>query len=391
MIHKINLDICGGVMIQTIKPFRVGKPVTGENFYDRTKMLHDVKILIQDGQDFMIKAPRRYGKTSLVKQALIQTSSSFIYIDLRRESRMEDVAEQIIDFSFAKVGVKGFFRRLKENVASFLISAKHEVKIKSEIFEYTVEFFADTKKTPCDMLKKALETAEAIAGELGEQFVVVFDEFQDIRSFNCNSNDLLEMLRGTIQHHENNMYVFLGSIEHLMTEIFENRKSPFYSYCRKLKLSGFDIDELAPQLIQVFKARMIVFEDENDLYVILERLHGHPTNTMLVMQRLYYIALEMEIQLVNKDALVLAYEEAYEETLDLIEQHVNELKQKKNYYDVLRRIARNEPQSMTPQGVNQVLKGLMEMGFINKAGRGIYHINDGFLVDYLAYVSVEPE
>jgi AAA+ ATPase superfamily predicted ATPase len=373
------------------KPFKVGKPVTGDQFYDRTKMLHNVKTLIRDGQDFMIKAPRRYGKTSLIKQALIQTSSSFIYIDLRRESRLEDVAEQIVDFAFDKAGVKGFFRRLKENVASFMISAKHEVKIKSELFEYAVEYFADEKKTPCEMLRKALETTEEIASELGDQFVVVFDEFQDIRAFNCEGGDLLEMLRGVIQHHESNMYVFLGSIEHLMTQIFESRKSPFYNYCRKLKLSGFDIDELAPQLIGVLKSRKIVFEDEKDLYEVLHRLHGHPTNTMLVMQQLYYISLEMDVKLIRKENLLLAYEEAYEETLDLIEQYVNELKQKKNHYDVLKRIARDEPQKMSPQAVNQVLKGLMEMGFLNKIERGSYIINDGFLVDYLLYVPSESE
>ena len=47
--------------------FKVGKPVTGKDFFDRSKMLKTVKQQIINDQDFMIKAPRRYGKTSLVK------------------------------------------------------------------------------------------------------------------------------------------------------------------------------------------------------------------------------------------------------------------------------------------------------------------------------------
>jgi AAA+ ATPase superfamily predicted ATPase len=50
--------------------FQVGKPVTGKQFFDRTNLKKDIKRYIVSKQDFMIKAPRRYGKTSLIKDGL---------------------------------------------------------------------------------------------------------------------------------------------------------------------------------------------------------------------------------------------------------------------------------------------------------------------------------
>ncbi len=361
--------------------FKVGKPVTGNDFFDRTKMITDVRRLIVDRQDFMMKAPRRYGKTSLIKHVLLDSKDPYLYLDLRRESRMENIAEQIIDFVFTQAGISGFFRRMKEGIAKFMINAKHEVTIKTEIFEYSVEFFSDEKKKPCELLIKALETAEQIATELNRHFIIIFDEFQDVSRFICEGN-VLEMMRGTIQHHEHITYAFLGSIEHLMTDIFENKKSPFYNYCRKLKLPAFDIIELAPQLEMTFKKRQIIFEDSLDLMSVLQRLFGHPTNTMLVMQHIYYSALDKEIRLVTKQMIDNAYESAFNEVHDLIEQYVHELKGKKHHYDVLCRLARNEEQILTAQALNQVYKGLIEMGYIAHIKRGEYILNDGFLVEY---------
>lgn len=367
--------------------FTVGKPVTGDDFFDRTKIIVNVKRLLSDRQDFMIKAPRRYGKTSLIKQALMSIKEPHLYLDLRRESRMENIAEQIIDFAFSHAGVSGFFRRMREGVATFLIGAKHEVKIKSEIFEYSVEFFSDSKKQPRELLMRALQTAEEIAVALDTHFIIVFDEFQDISRFICEG-DVLEMMRGTIQHHNRVHYAFLGSIEHLMTMIFEDKRSPFYNYCRKLKLPPFDTKELAPQLIAAFKKRQIVFKDEDDLLTVLERLSGHPTNTMLVMQHIYYLVLDQDVRLVSKEIVEEAYENAFAETHDLIEQYVHELKGKKHYYDVLCRLARKEPQILTLQALNQIYKGLIQMGYIANVERGVYLINDGFLVEYAKWTDL---
>lgn len=361
--------------------FQVGKPVTSQDFFDRSAILKEVELLIANRQNFMIKAPRRYGKTSLIKQAMQGKDTHFLYLDIRRESRLENIAEQITEFAFSLAGIEGFFRRLRENVMRFITSAHHELKVKTELLEYSVEFFTDDKKSNCERVIHALQTVEKIAAEMYLDLFIVFDEFQDVQRFECNG-DILEMLRGELQHQDRVTYAFLGSLEHLMTQIFENRKSPFYNFCRKLQLKPFDIEELQPQLIAAFKSKKIVFEDPAALNDVLHRLNGHPSNTMLVMQKLYYLALERDVPMVDVKMVHAAYDNAYGESLDLIEQYVIELKGRKHFYDVLCRLARGEEQALKAQALNQVYKGLIELGFIANVARGEYVIHDGFLVEY---------
>ena len=312
----------------------------------------------------------------------VDSSRPTLYLDLRRAPRLEVIAEQIIDFTYAQVGITGFFSKLKNDAFLLLRENRQTVTINLELFEYSVEFFAK-QRDACDMLIEALEIANKISDELGSRFIFIFDEFQDIVKLDCGENDILEALRGAMQHHAAITYGFLGSIEHLMTEIFENKKSPFYNFCRKLKLTPFDIDELQEELISVLEKKRIVIENKKVFNDLLHRLGGHPSNTMLVMQNIYYLALEMELKVITDDTMTEAYENAYYEMLDLVEQYVHELKSKKHNYDVIYRLARGEEQALKGARLNQVYKSLMEMGYVFNEERGKYSVHDGFLVEYL--------
>lgn len=362
--------------------FVVGKPVFGKGFYDRTKMKDELKMLLKSEQNFMIKAPRRYGKTSLIKQTMFELNRDYLYLDIRKIPRLNIITEQIMEYTYEQAGVKGFFRGIRDNAISFLKNSKHSVKVKYEILEYSAEFFT-SKREPFEYFLEALSTLEKIASELGEKFVVVFDEFQDIARLNSDDIDLLEVIRGEIQHHQNVTYIFLGSIEHLMTNIFENKRSPFFNFCVRFKLEPFDIQELLVQLESVFVSNGIMFDNLDELKELLIQLNGHPTNTILTMQKLFNTAqLESKV-LLRKSDLEQAYELAYESSLDLIEQYIVELNNRVNYHDVLYRLANKEKQGLSPQSVNQVLKGLLELGYISRKSRGEYLILDGFLEEYL--------
>jgi hypothetical protein len=60
-------------------------------------------------------------------------------------------------------------------------------------------------------------------GKQDDKIIVVLDEFQDI--FRINSA-LDRMLRSVIQTHKNINYVFMGSSESMIREIFEKKDSP---------------------------------------------------------------------------------------------------------------------------------------------------------------------
>ena len=362
--------------------FRVGNPVTGKEFFDRTDMKNELKVLLKNQHNFMIKAPRRYGKTSLIKQVMKEEKLDYLYLDIRKTPRLSLLTEQIMNYTYKQAGVKGFMRGVTNNAITLMKNAKHSLKIDYSILEYSVEFFIEEQE-PFELFREALSTIDKVAIALNKPIYVVFDEFQDIQRLNYDDIDMLEVIRGEIQHHKNTVYSFLGSVEHLMTKIFETKLSPFFNFCTKFRLKSFDVDELVHELEASFKKKGILIENPELLKKILLKLNGHPANTMLTMQKLH-----LEAQLKNKVLLKEldieeAYWVAYTESEDLINQYIIELHKRKHYHDVLYRLANNEKQELTAQALNQVYKGLRELGYIVSEERGKYVIIDGFLEEFL--------
>jgi len=362
--------------------FIVGKPVLDNNFFDRSKMKKQVKNYILSKQDFMIKAPRRYGKTSLIKEVL--SSQQYIYIDIRRVSTISLIPTEIINEAYNIAGISGFIGKVKENVIGFLTNLKSDIKIDLGVIQASAEYISKTKENKyCEDLVFSLETVNNIAKSLSNPITIVFDEFQDIKKFKCEDNNILEVLRGCLQHLDFVHCIFLGSIETIMNDIFENKKSPFFNYCRKLKLDKFDSDEIYTELLKAFNNNKITFEDNKSFQILLERLHGHPANTMVVMQNIYYKALENGFKSISDIELELSYSDGYFEMMDLIEQYIIEIKNKKHYHDVLYKMVNNHKQILIPQALHQVRTGLMNLGYIYKNNAGEYKVIDNFLYEYL--------
>ena len=98
--------------------FQVGKPVSGKNFFDRTTMKKKVMRYIDSQQDFMIKAPRRYGKTSLIKEVL--KDKEYIYIDIRKAYDISKLPKEIIQSAYEIAGIKSIINKIQDNVVRFL-------------------------------------------------------------------------------------------------------------------------------------------------------------------------------------------------------------------------------------------------------------------------------
>jgi len=363
--------------------FNYGKPVRGENFFDRSSLKAEISRFLKSDTDFMIKAPRRYGKTSLVLEMMGDTKH--VYLDFRQAPRLSLISEYIIDQGYEILGIAGFMSKVTFNVLSFIKEIKLTGKVNVGLVEFGAEVILAEKDdiSDCEKIVNALHILDKIGEKLGRKITIVFDEFQDIKRLSCEDGDILEVLRGTLQHKENLHSIFLGSIESVMTDIFENKKSPFFNYCRKMNLTPFDIEELNVELIAAFKRKKIVFETDEVLMDILHRLKGHPANTMLTMQTLYFLMLDSKKNLVKSEDVAEAFERAYFEQLDLITEYVSEMKTKKYYHDVMYRLARGEENTLTPQALYQTRVGLLNMGFLVQKQRDTYLIADSFLEEYL--------
>jgi hypothetical protein len=362
--------------------FSYGRAVEGKYFYDRAQIQKELSLFIEMKQSFMLKAPRRYGKTSLIKHLFFKKYTS-INIDLRRVPSLSLINDKLFDFIYKEIGIVGFLQKTKKNIISFMNEHRAKIKINVKLFEISMELFANTDINEEERLSEILDLADQFAKELNTTFYIIFDEFQDIKRFGSRELDILELLRGTIQHHQHITYIFLGSNMTLMTKIFENKKSPFFNFCRKKNLKPFDAKELSLEIIKAFKSKNIIFEDEKDLIDILNKLNGHPANTILTMQNLEIIMYSKDVKLIKKENVKEAYKRAYEELQDLIVEYTKEIQTKEHLYDVIYRLATAQKQILDSKSIYQKYSILVDMGYIQKIEKGKYFIVDNFLQEYL--------
>ena len=361
--------------------FEIGKPAKGEKFFDRSKAKRTLGQLMTDHVDIMIKAPRRYGKTSLIKEVL--GDSPYVYVDFMKRPNLNLITEDILNQLFGIMGIKSFTEKAKHKLSELFAGYDIKSSIGLEDISLGIEIINSKEKDTCIDFLKTLKIVEKLGKKSNQIFTIVFDEFQEIVKYECEG-DILKMLRGELQHNEHIHTVFLGSVESIMNNIFDDKNTPFYNYCRKMDLEPFDLNELEQELSKLFSNKKIVFENQDGLKNFLVKLGGHPANTMLAIQILYYIMLDKEsVMLVKQEDLDEAYESAYYDRKDAIVQMILRAKTKKHYHNVLYCIANEVEMELDSQSLYKARKGLVDMGLLINRGRDNYLIADNFLIEYL--------
>ena len=105
-----------------------------------------------------------------------------------------------------------------------------------------------------------------------DRLIVVLDEFQEIRDIAPN---LDRQLRSIMQEQKRINYVLLGSQESMMTDIFEDKKSPFYHFGELMRLGKLPRPEFYEYLEQRLRP---VFPEISDSLAdgILDYTDCHP-------------------------------------------------------------------------------------------------------------------
>ncbi len=354
--------------------FKTGSPVKGKNFIDRLKHIPVFKTYVDNNQHVVIKAPRRFGKTSLVKHVFEENSDyHFIYIDVRRATSLTSLSEQIIDKAYSFAGVENFIRASKESVITLLKSFQ-KIKI-DDIGEVTLKLFeGDVDEVAFFM--HALDTVEKIAQKKEIQIKFIMDEFQDI--LKIADKNILELMRSVIQHHENVTYIFLGSIESMMTKIFEDKSSPFFHFARIMDLGGLDIKELYSYTSKMLKEKKIDFDKES-LQRLIAFLGGHPDYSAQTLQTMYFRHLVNETKYIGYDEMYDALKSTILENKAYLEELISKTKMKKHHYEVLHAVANNKELKLSSGTLYNIRVALEEMGLIKNVSRGKYVITDVFL------------
>ena len=244
-------------------PFRYGRAVFGDQYYDRAAVGESLYRTIAGGAaNVVLYAPRRYGKTSLVKNVIGRwTADGFtcLYFDMMKMDSVERFCEKYAAAVYAaEKGVDKVVRTFGN-----LLSRLRPKFTVGEDGAPSLELDVSGRKFSADDLEDVLNLPEKTASGK-RKFVVVFDEFQEIEGLS-QSMPMEGVFRGCIQHHEAVRYVFLGSKTHLLKRMFSEHSRPFYNSARILHLEKPPEDESRRFVADRFASAGIRFgQDEVD-------------------------------------------------------------------------------------------------------------------------------
>ena len=211
-------------------PFNFGKKVEGKHFVNRVEEIKHLETNFVSGINTMVIAPRRWGKSSLVKKAYEQVNKKYpeiriCDIDLFKIKNEKEFYEQLL----AEI-IKSSSSKWEE----WIESAKSLLKGLVSSFSVGVDPYQDFKfKLNWDnpeMLQNAvLELPEKIAIKKKIKFVICIDEFQKIDDFQ-DSLQLQQKLRSNWQSHQHCSYCLYGSKYHIINQLFSNESMPFFRF-----------------------------------------------------------------------------------------------------------------------------------------------------------------
>jgi hypothetical protein len=246
-------------------PFKFGSVVDGPYFTDREDELERIASYINGENHLILISPRRFGKTSLIRKIVNESKRNYVFLDMQIVLSVEDFAAQLLKRIYRIYP----FEKLKSYIKSFRIMPV--VNINPVTGEAEISFKpASMELTP---LEDVLNLLEKI-GTSKKKILVVLDEFQDI--FRIEST-IDRFLRSVMQNQRNINYIFMGSSESMLREIFEKKSSPFYRFGTLMTLGKICKDKFSLFLEEKFAE--ITDESKALSEEILEITESHPYYT----------------------------------------------------------------------------------------------------------------
>ena len=261
-----------------MNPFRYGALALDEAFTNRETEIRELTRDILNGQDVVVLAPRRYGKTSLVWrviQEVVKKKVLVAQVNLMTTPTKERLAEKLAD-------------TIHENIASALFRARERLRIFADLRIRPIvtidpdtgapsfSFDAGHPRQDVDAtIERLLELPGQLAAERKRKVALVFDEFQEVVSIDP---DLPKLMRSVFQEQPEVAHVYLGSKRHMMERIFNDENEPFWRSARQMELGVIAPERFEGYLAESFERTGKKIAAET-IATVLETTGGHPYAT----------------------------------------------------------------------------------------------------------------
>ena len=245
---------------------------------------------LRGGQNVLIEAPRRFGKTSLileVKRRLEAEEIPVAYLDCMLVPSRARLADRLA--SAYLQAFKSPAERAEDWVLQHLRAFRIRPTLSFDDRGHTqLTFEAGSAGAPNldALLEQLFSEPEAIARERKGRLVVILDEFQDLMELGPT---LLRLLRAVIQQQQHVSYAFLGSRQALLRKAVHERSAPLLKIARPYPLGPLPKEEFAAFLTARFEGsgRPV---PRPAVEALIDFTRGHPNDTQEAAHFLWEVA-----------------------------------------------------------------------------------------------------
>jgi len=263
---------------EDVNPFPVSSPLAPADAVAREPEAARLLALSRGGHASRLVAPRRYGKTTLLRRLLEDAAAEGMataLVDLEGVLSLSSLVVRI-ERAYDRA-LKGALRR---TVDALLRSWQVGVALGGGGFAATLR--SNPRLDVEAVLLRLLDLPSTVHERTGARSLIAFDEVQDILRVDGADG----ILRSVLQHQSAvASYAFAGSAPSLLERLFEDPSRPLLEHAVTVELGPLPAAETAVFVEQRFRDTGRDAGDALDPLVRMTR--GHPQRTMLVAHELW--------------------------------------------------------------------------------------------------------
>lgn len=287
-------------------PFLISGYHSPEYFCDRVLESKTIADALYNGRNITLIAPRRMGKTGLIKNVFYNLKEQdpeivTIYIDIYSTQNLSEFVHLMANSILGKLDTTS--QAVITRVSKFIRSCRPT---------FTID---DVTGAPIVTLDIASEKNETTLKEIFEYIAssdkrcyIAIDEFQQIGEYPENGVEAL--LRSYIQFLPNVNFIFSGSKQHVMQEMFLSAKRPFYQSTQTLSIDCIK-SELYRDFADKFFNQKGCKLNHKAFNYIYERFNGHTWYVQSILNRLYAYGRDVDIAVVDMAISEIVEESTY--------------------------------------------------------------------------------
>jgi len=257
---------------------------SNEAFCNRKQERDHVLSNIKLGKPTLIVSPRRYGKTSLVLKAVQESKLPYSHIDFFSEINQKELISSILKGIGIAIGkIAKTHQRAIKAVKEFFLGTQIKFSIDTSVISVEFEIEPENMK---DRLKTILMRFDDLAKKNNKKVILFFDEFQRLGQI-VEDHSIEAILRQIAQQSKNIVFIFSGSNRHLLSQIFDDRRRPFYKLCDRIVLERIEYDHYNNHIQEASIEKWRKKLEENIIKLILFLTERHPYYVNLLCSRIF--------------------------------------------------------------------------------------------------------